>query len=415
MNGFIARTSLNLIQGSESLLPLCGKCQLYRSCNSPKMPPSGRGKRRVLIVGEFPSRSDDEEGEHLRDKAGNVLEDALEKMGVDLRKDCWITNALICRPKGSRLPSSKEIDYCRANLEKTIREREPQVIILMGKMAVESFLKNRFADAMSKGGVQRWLGWVIPCRSPNAWVVPTWHPYFLLRKDNEKMRDVLQREWERHLKAAFNLQGRPWEAIPNEKERCRCIYDPQEAAGEIEKIIKAGKVAAWDLETTCLKPDGAETRIVTCSISNGDRTFAYPWQGEAIEATKRFILSDVPKVGAGIKFESRWTKAKLGIWPKNWVWDVQLAAHAIDNRQGATGLDFISFVLSGVPNYWRHLEPFMRSKGRGGNNQNKVGKREVDLGDLLLYNSLDSLVEWECAQIQMRQMGVSNGNLEGRS
>ena len=65
---------------------------------------------------------------------------------------------------------------CRPNLERTIREKDPDVILLLGAVPISSFLAPRFPSPMSSGGMGRWTGWKIPCRSPNAWVCPTWHP-----------------------------------------------------------------------------------------------------------------------------------------------------------------------------------------------------------------------------------------------
>lgn len=399
----MARTSLDLLKGEESLIPKCGKCGLWKRCESPKMEPTGKGRKKILVIGEFPGQSEDDQGKHFVGKAGQHLWDTIESLGHS-RSDVWTENAIRCRPHESgrnRTPTPHEVDFCRPNVERTIREKEPNVILLLGSIPIGSFLKNRFPEAMSGGGMGRWTGWQIPCRSPNAWVCPTWHPSYLLRENNE----VLQREWERHLKAAFRLKGKPWDVIPDEGREIEIILDPDEAAERIRLNRYCNRITAFDYETNCLKPDSAEAKIICCSLSNGTDTIAYPWHGSAIEATKEFLTSDVPKVGAGSKFETRWGRAKLGVWTRNWHWDIQLAAHAIDNRQGVTGVDFQGFVLLGRGDYWSHMKQFIRARRKGGNEKNRI--REAGLENTLRYCAIDSLVEWRIMEKQKQIMGVS--------
>jgi uracil-DNA glycosylase family 4 len=66
--------SLVVSEKPAGLLPKCGSCGLYKDCTSPKMPPAGKGRRKILIVGEAPSKADDERGQHLQGKAGRQLE-----------------------------------------------------------------------------------------------------------------------------------------------------------------------------------------------------------------------------------------------------------------------------------------------------------------------------------------------------
>ena len=413
MKGFVSKTSLAVVRPAESLLPRCGSCGLFeRGCESPKMKPHGKGRRRVLVVGEAPGRNEDKKGIQFVGKAGEHLWSTVDRLGFS-RDDCWTTNAIICWPhegERNRTPTPKEIEYCRPTLERTIREKDPDVILLLGAVPISSFLTPRFPSPMSFGGMGRWTGWKIPCRSPNAWVCPTWHPSYILREKDKPNGGVLQREWERHLAQAFGTEGKPWESIPNETRKVQSILDPEEAAEAIwETAIRASETGgpiSWDLETNCLKPDGKDAKIVSCSISNEERTVSFPWHGEAVKAAVEFVKSDIPKIGANTKFESRWLKAKHGVWPRNWVWDTMLAAHILDNRPGISGHDFQAFVRLGMPNYWSHLSPFMRSKGKGGNKENRVGKWEVGIGELLTYNGLDALTEFKVAEKQAEEMGV---------
>jgi len=160
---------------------------------------------------------------------------------------------------------------------------------------------------------------------------------------------------------------------------------------------------AFDYETNCLKPEYKGAEIKSCSVCwGGKTTIAYPWKGEAIDATIELLKAPHAKIASNLKFEHRWSKKILGIKVKNWMWDTMIASHVIDNRPGITSLKFQAFVLLGQGNYNRHIEPYLESKK--GEHLNNI--QEIEIEDLLLYNGLDSLLEYKVAVNQMRRLGV---------
>lgn len=387
-----------LITGPQiGALPQCGKCGLFKKCESPKMEYRGKGRAKILIVGEAPGRTEDERGRPFVGTSGQLLRDTFHKFGIDVSQDCWVTNAIICRPAKNKPPTPKEIKFCLPNLKRTIEETKPNVIIPLGSAAVRAVLTGIWHERIDEIG--RWVGWNIPCRKTNAWICPTWHPKFIIR-ENEKRNPVADLWWKRHLKAAIKLSGGcPWpEGPPDYEKQIQRIYDPAEAARIIRTTMLLGpRPASFDYETNMLKPDGKDARIVSCSICwEGVKTIAFPWQGEAIEATYEFLESDAPKIGGNIKFEERWTLAMLGIRVRNWLRDVMQNAHILDNRKGITSVKFQSFVRLGIGDYTKHIKPFLEAKTS--TTPNRI--HEIDLKDLLLYNGLDSLLEYKIDELQ---------------
>ena len=167
--------------------------------------------------------------------------------------------------------------------------------------------------------------------------------------------------------------------------------------------MEMNKPLSFDYETNRLKPDHRDARIVCCSVSNGETSIAFPWQGKAIKTMKFFLDSNIPKIGYNALFETRWTKRELGIDINNWIWDGMLAAHVLDNRKKITGLKFQSFVLLGQESYDDVVKPFFYTEGS--NIENRI--REVSLDKLLTYCAMDSLLEWKVAEIQMTQLDFS--------
>ena len=62
------------------------------------MPVSGEGRKGVLIVAEAPGYNEDQQGVQLVGNAGQELTRLLFNIGVRMRRDCWLTNSVICRP-----------------------------------------------------------------------------------------------------------------------------------------------------------------------------------------------------------------------------------------------------------------------------------------------------------------------------
>lgn len=155
--------------------PLCERCRLFKRCKTPRMPPSGKNGRRIMIVGEFPGAGEDEEGRAFVGPSGQLLSRLTRKWGVNLREDCVLLNALSCRPKRGFVEDERAVEYCRPLVLNAIEKYDPVVILPLGKRAVRSVIGHLWKE--DTGGVLRWAGWKIPCRKPNAWIC---HPSHVL-------------------------------------------------------------------------------------------------------------------------------------------------------------------------------------------------------------------------------------------
>lgn len=395
--GFFPESTLRTKQPAYRV-PRCESCKLYKSCNSPKMPVTGKGKKGILIVGEAPGKNEDEQGKQFVGDAGQALIQELRKCGINMRRDCWVTNAIVCHPKGNRTPTDKEISYCRPNLMKTIEEKQPHLILLFGATATKSLVQDLWKEKI--GAMERWVGWQIPSQRLNAWICPNYHPSYVNRLSNTNQGKVLSLLFRSYLKQALQLETEPWEEIPDYRSEIHVMYDADKVVEEIKALMAFGAPITFDLETDRLKPDHPDARIVCCSVSNGQTTISFPWDGKSGGWMENLLNSDVPKYGWSIKFESRWIRKKTGIWVNNWQWDGMLGAHWEDNRRGITGLKFQSFVRLGFDSYNDAIEPYLKAKNS--NERNRID--EIDLKQLLVYCGFDSLLEHKICQMQRGKM-----------
>lgn len=394
MTGFFP-ASLVHKEKPAGLLPKCGKCGLYKTCQSPKMEPYGEGKKRVLIVGEAPGETEDARGRPFIGKAGLFLREALDSIGVDLDEDAWTTNALICRPPNNKTPDSKQIEYCRPNMTATLAKFQPRVVITLGRVALDSVLQGSWEDVST---LERWVGWQIPLGP--YWICPTYHPSYLLRMNNTL---ILERMFTSHLRAAFAITEPP-ETLNWLKDSIEILLDEDAVYEALRKMDEQGGWASVDYETTCIKPEWPKARLVSCAVSNGERTISYPWTEKTKLGTGIFLRSkQTRKIASNLKMEERWTLKEFGHGVSNWGWDTMLASHCLDNRTGICSLKFQALVQFGLPSYNRHIEPYLKNhKGP----YNRI--TEIDLRQLLFYGGLDSILEYMLAKKQRKEIGYED-------
>jgi uracil-DNA glycosylase family 4 len=376
--------------------PQCSICGLAGGCTSPRMAVTGRGLRGVLVVAEAPGKDEDAQGTQLIGEAGQLLRQKLAGVGVDLDKDCWKTNACCCRPQGNATPTDKQTIACRPKLLREIRELDPTVILLLGATAVKSLVGHLWREDV--GPIGRWVGWRMPVQGINAWVCPTWHPSYLLRTKSP----VLELLFEEHLRDAMALSERPWQSpLPDYRQHVQRILDPEVAAEHLRSMILRGGPVAVDYETNMLRPHHPRAAIVSCAVcQGGTHTIVYPWYGDVIAATGELLASPVKKIASNMKFEEAWTRWAFGHGVRNWYWDTMLAAHALDNRPGITGLKFQAFARLGMGDYAAGITHYLEDEQKDGTNRIK----EIDLDDLLLYNGMDAKLEHDLAVMQMEEM-----------
>jgi uracil-DNA glycosylase family 4 len=388
----------------QSSIPKCGACGLLNHCQSPKIPVFGKGRQGILVVGESPGEQDDYDNRPFRGSAGKILRDALAKCGVDLDTDCWATNALICKTEGNTAPTDDQVDWCRPNLKSTIDLLKPRMIIPLGWAAIRSVLGPYYRE--STGTVAQWVGWKIPLQALNAWVTPTYAPTYVSKMKDDRSGPLAKLWFDRHIAEALELPGTPYKVVPDYRKEVKVILDPTDAARWIRDKVRCGGPTSFDYETNCLKPDREDAAIITVGFCwKGVETMACPMVGEVRQATKEFVESSLPKIGANNKFEDRWSRCYLGTdRVQNWVWDCMLSAHHLDNRKGITSVKFQAFIRCGQTPWDEAIAPFFEAKDEV--SLNRI--RECDLRKLLVYNGLDAILEWKIAANQRAEMKFQN-------
>ncbi len=104
----------------------------------------------LVFVGEGPGETEDQHGEPFVGRSGDVLNEALQDVGVR-RDEVRITNCVRCRPPDNRDPSTGELSNCRGYIETEINRIDPTLIITLGKVPSEHLL-NRSVKITAESG-----------------------------------------------------------------------------------------------------------------------------------------------------------------------------------------------------------------------------------------------------------------------
>jgi len=369
------------------------------------MPASGEGKKGILIIAEAPGETEDRQGIQLVGEAGQVLEDELRRHGVSLHEDCRKINAVNCRPPKNRTPTPDEIAACRPMVSSEIQEFKPKLILLLGNTALASFYMGR---PLTKATVTRMRGYVIPDREARCWVSSTYHPSFILRNSFDKALRVL---WHRDLALAVKTVSKAPDFRGDHRRYVKTLTDETQTLEFLRWLKqKHPHIVAFDYETTGLKPHREGHRIVSCSVCwHPERSVSF-LMTEAVGRAWKEILEDgeIKKIIQNGKFELLWSRVKLGSPVRGFVWDTEVNAHLLDNRQFFTGLKFQTYLHFGVDDYSVEIAHLLKSKEdkqHGANGFNALVNPTVvqeHAEKILLYGGLDSLYTFWGYQEQKR-------------
>lgn len=156
----------------------CTRCGLHQG-RTRLVFGEGNPSARLVFVGEGPGFEEDQSGRPFVGKAGQLLTKIIEAMKLS-REAVYIANVVKCRPPDNRAPVPAEISCCLPFLHRQLAAIGPAVICTLGSVATGTFLNTQTPISRLRGTFQKWH---------DIWVMPTFHPAFLLRNP-EKKREV---------------------------------------------------------------------------------------------------------------------------------------------------------------------------------------------------------------------------------
>jgi len=167
----------------------CTRCRLHERRHKIVFG-TGNPAAKLVFVGEGPGADEDAQGLPFVGRAGKLLNQMIEAMGLK-REDVYICNVVKCRPPENRAPEKDEVATCSPYLMRQIDAIRPQVIVCLGSIAAQTMLSTN-------QGISRFRGQWLEFRGTR--LLATYHPAYLLRnpaakpevwKDLQKVMAVL--------------------------------------------------------------------------------------------------------------------------------------------------------------------------------------------------------------------------------
>lgn len=175
MPSFTFGPALETLGAVATAVASCTRCPLYSTATNP-VPGEGNPNADLVIVGEAPGATEDEQGRPFVGAAGQLLTKILA--AVDLRReDVFICNVLKHRPPGNRNPLPDEVTACSPYLVRQIELIRPKAILALGTFAAQTLLQTKLAIGKLRSQVHRYYG--VP-------LIVTYHPAALLRNPSWK-------------------------------------------------------------------------------------------------------------------------------------------------------------------------------------------------------------------------------------
>ena len=179
------------LQNAASLCQACGLCEtrqrsVFSNASQLKLAPHPDW----LIITDPPSEEEERMGELFVNTEGELFDAMLPALGMTRQAGAGqmvatVVPVLKCRVPAQRNPHPEELSQCRAYLERQVALLQPQVIIAMGRWAVQSVLTATSAELATqplgklRGQVHRFA---------NTPLVVTYHPQSLLRTPLDKAK-----------------------------------------------------------------------------------------------------------------------------------------------------------------------------------------------------------------------------------
>jgi uracil-DNA glycosylase len=152
----------------------CERCPLHRT-RTKAVFGAGNADADLMFVGEAPGQQEDLLGLPFVGRAGKLLDQLLEEVGL-VRGDVFIANVLKSRPPGNRDPQPDEIEACRPYLHRQIELIEPKVVCTLGNFATKLLTRSQRGITGVHGRPQ-----VHELGGRTVRVFPLYHPAAALR------------------------------------------------------------------------------------------------------------------------------------------------------------------------------------------------------------------------------------------
>jgi uracil-DNA glycosylase family 4 len=324
--------------------PNCSLCRLHKTTDNVCILGDGPRTCDIMIIGEAPGKSEEQQGLPFVGKSGKLLMDLLKKEGLR-REDTYICNAVSCRPPDNRTPSKGEIKACKKWLDYQIAMVRPKFVLLVGNVPLIAIT--------GKPGIKARRG--VPFEQDGIIFLPTYHPaatfhdptlQVLIAQDIKLFGQIIDAG---HIPREDNLNIR---IILTQKDMNECLDD-----------LNKSKLISVDVETNSLYQWGKDKKVVSIGIGTASYQWVLPtghkespWDHQDaksfLEEIDEVIDSrGIKIVGHNFKFDALWLWVHYDLlWHNYCAFDTMLAHYILDENSFHS-LKLLAQKFCGAPNW----------------------------------------------------------------
>lgn len=251
-------------------------CPLHHRCDAVPaevLTDSEHRRVSVLFVGEAPDRQEVDSHRPFIGESGRLLRRALD-YAAPVPIAYGFSNAVRCLPLNQhdelRKPTTAETKRCRPFLYEDVRRTDPDVLVLLGATAIETFITERPTVYEERG---RWRR--INIEGRERIVLTTWHPAYVLRQRSATAafyNDI-------QLACRFAAGWRPDERYAR-LGTYRCLTTVDQVADLVDTMLSeklAGQYVAFDVETRNLNKRYGNSLALLQFCWDGNEAYCVPF------------------------------------------------------------------------------------------------------------------------------------------
>ncbi len=154
----------------------CTKCELSKN-NRNRVIYRGHENADWMFIGDIPELADDKTGMPFSGTGGEILNNMISAMNIDIKTNAYICNLVKCSTYMNNNPTQSQIESCCDYLHKQIQLVKPKLIITLGWLAIKTLTNKNEPMNKLRGNIFEYN---------NIPVIPTFHPTYLLRNISAK-------------------------------------------------------------------------------------------------------------------------------------------------------------------------------------------------------------------------------------
>jgi len=327
----------------------CTRCELHETTERPCVMGRGFPKSRILILGEAPGANEETTGKVFSGRAGQLLDQVLEESGLAERRP-YISNVVKCRPPDNRTPTRAEWESCRRYLSREVRAINPDAVLLMGNVALQS--------VWGKSGITKNRGVRLPHSRlstelglSEAHLFATIHPAYALRnpgqlpllaEDCKRFRRLVDGTLE-----ARNVKRYYIDSESRLRKVCEYLAKQPVISYDVENRYVPWRGKEWSIVSLALTADGVRAFIIP--LHHPESPFRKKWKQILVDYVKPVLQRDGVKLIAQNGKHDNVQLAGADLYLEH-TFDIMLAAHLLDENR-PKNLGFLSQTLLGADVY----------------------------------------------------------------